>query len=101
MVFDNIEETGYILLSTKQMKRWNGPCGDPYCYRGAEGSGFAGGAGRFKDGPCNSVACEWPLNLKSTSTSHPYDPTPPIVDAGRSALLEVKSQSRDGKKTPP
>ncbi len=47
------------------MKRWNGPCGDPYCYLGAWGSGFAGGAGRYKDGPCNSPVCMWFANVKS------------------------------------
>ena len=65
-------------------KLWDGPCGDPYCYRGAKGSGFAGGAGRFKDGPCNSMACGWPLGYVS-----PYKqpiPATPIVDAGKEAL---------------
>ncbi len=85
------------------MKRWNGPCGDPYCYRGAQGSGFAGGAGRFSDGPCNAVACEWPLDYKG-----PPQPiqASPIVDAGKQALGQRLIQAaREGramvKKTPP
>ena len=72
------------------MKIWNGPCGDPFCYRGAEGSGFAGGAGRFKDGPCNSVACEWPLDYVSPH-KQPV-PAKPIVDAGKQALIEKKTR---------
>ena len=74
------------------MKLWNGPCGDPYCHYGAEGSGFSGGAGRYKDGPCNSIACEWPLDYKGPPQPQPASP---IVDAGKEALSELR------KKTPP
>ena len=86
------------------MKIWNGPCGDPYCHYGAEGSGFAGGAGRYKDGPCNSPCCEWPLGYVS-NYNQPI-PAKPIVDAGKKALEEARFDWNSPfwelrKKTPP
>ena len=72
-----------VTRTTNKVKLWNGPCGDPYCYRGASGSGFAGGAGRFKDGPCNAVACEWPLDYKGPPQPQPASP---IEDKGKLAL---------------
>jgi hypothetical protein len=48
------------------------------------GSGFAGGSGRFSDGPCNSIACEWPIGY--VSPDRQPIPATPIVDAGKMAL---------------
>ena len=66
---------------------WNGPCGDPTCYRGAEGSGGPGGAMVYKDGPCQAADCQWPKDLKPRP-HYTDNPTPPIVDAGKVALAE-------------
>ncbi len=67
---------------------WNGPCGDPTCYRGAEGWSGGGGAIVYKDGPCQAATCHWPLGL--TAKPHYTDnPTPPIVDAGKVAREEA------------
>jgi hypothetical protein len=74
------------------VKLWHGPCGDPYCSRGASGSGFAGGAGYYRDGPCNSVACEWPIGYVSPH-KQPI-PAKPIVDAGKEALVWVKTKHK-------
>ena len=56
------------------MKRWDGPCGDPYCHRGAYGLGFAGGSGRYRDGPCNDPFCEWPVKSQEV-TERAAEPT--------------------------
>src|SRR6185369_16260350 len=98
---------------------WHGPCGDPTCYRGAEGSGGPGGAMVFKDGPCHSPHCQWPwqtfhngewITVRAAQPVNPADPgphvrrlpprphytdnpTPPIVDAG-SVAREEKLRER-------
>ena len=57
------------------MKRWDGPCGDPYCHRGAQGLGFSGGSGKYRDGPCNDPFCQW-VDVKSQDREKkaPVDP---------------------------
>jgi len=72
-------------------KRFDGPCGDPYCYRGAYGNGGPGGAMTFKDGPCNSPICQWPAD-KPTRPHYTDNPTKPIVDAGAKARDELAAQ---------
>lgn len=61
----------------------------PRCYAGAYNLAYGT---YYPGGPCGSLDCEWPRNLKVT------DPTPstPIVDAGKEAfdLLHLRPSPR-------
>ncbi len=98
---------------------YEGPCGDPTCYRGAEGWSGGGGAIVYKDGPCQAPDCKWPwqyhdlddewittdkdLAAVAQMSGYPIrrlpakphftdTPTPPIVDAGKAALAWLQSK---------
>ncbi len=102
---------------------YEGPCGDPTCYRGAEGWSGGGGAIVYKDGPCQASDCKWPwqildfagewitvseeqakiskymgsaVRLLPAKPHFTDNPTPPIVDAGKEARawLQSKKASR-------
>jgi hypothetical protein len=72
-------------------KRYDGPCADPFCYRGAVS---ASDNYQFADGPCNSPVCMWYCRKPYHPTRDHFSsrPAPPVVDAGKLALAARKGE---------
>lgn len=73
------------------MKLWHGPCGDPTCHRGAWGLGFAGGSGKYQDGPCAADDCRWVTSLERAL--HDVHETLGALPVGYSVTVDEPSQS--------
>ena len=63
---------------------------DPICSIDSCPAGQVGGWGyQYRDGPCRAQPCGWPAG-RPTRDHFTNHPAPPVVDAGKEALLRAR-----------